>query len=217
MARLPTRLAFSRSRHFAIIVQICDFSYHTLVTRSKRPAKTSLFATKRDNRNSFRRESARTTDLVNLRPSNWQPCAAFAETLDSVQSSVLRHVSNNLEWVSSVWRLLRYWQGPRIAQSSTHARTKQAYTHNRRESFENIYLDLSKQQGKCRFADSGLGWKPSGGGDTFTLDKSEIVNAQWSRAARGHEVKIASRNQGVIQLDGFHQDVWQSTHLPEPS
>ncbi|KAF2221311.1 hypothetical protein BDZ85DRAFT_239563 [Elsinoe ampelina] len=74
------------------------------------------------------------------------------------------------------------------------------------ESFENIYLDLSKQSGRCRFAESGLGWKPSGGGDTFTLDKGEIVAAHWSKAAKGQEVKLLSRNQGVIQLDGFNLD-----------
>jgi len=76
-----------------------------------------------------------------------------------------------------------------------------------RETFDSVYLDLSKQAGKCRFAESGLGWKPSGGGDTFTLDKAEILSAQWSRAAKGYEVKIHSRNTGVIQLDGFHEDV----------
>ncbi|KAF2155883.1 SSrecog-domain-containing protein [Myriangium duriaei CBS 260.36] len=74
------------------------------------------------------------------------------------------------------------------------------------ETFENIFLDLSKQSGRCRFAESGLGWKPAGGGDTFTLDKAEIVSAQWSRAAKGQEVKIVSRNHGVIQLDGFVLD-----------
>ncbi|KAG9820666.1 SSrecog-domain-containing protein, partial [Aureobasidium melanogenum] len=74
------------------------------------------------------------------------------------------------------------------------------------ETFDNIYLDLSKQTGKCRFAESGLGWKPSGPGDTFTLDKAEIISSQWSRAARGFEVKIYSRNSGVIQLDGFMLD-----------
>jgi structure-specific recognition protein 1 len=76
-----------------------------------------------------------------------------------------------------------------------------------RETFDSIYLDLSKQAGKCRFAESGLGWKPSGGGDTFTLDKAEILSAQWGKAAKGNEVKIHSRNTGVIQLDGFHEDV----------
>ncbi|ERF72317.1 FACT complex subunit pob3 [Endocarpon pusillum Z07020] len=75
-----------------------------------------------------------------------------------------------------------------------------------RETFENIYLDLSKQSGKCRFAESGLGWKPSGGGDTFTLDAGQIDGAQWSRASKGHELKILSRNVGVIQLDGFEQE-----------
>ncbi|CAI7580571.1 unnamed protein product [Penicillium pancosmium] len=75
-----------------------------------------------------------------------------------------------------------------------------------RESFDNIYLDLSKQPGKCKLAESGLGWKPSGGGDTFTLDSSNIGAAQWSRAAKGFELKILSRTSGVIQLDGFDQE-----------
>ncbi|KAL1850600.1 FACT complex subunit [Paecilomyces lecythidis] len=75
-----------------------------------------------------------------------------------------------------------------------------------RESFDNIYLDLSKNPGKCKLAESGLGWKPSGGGDTFTLDSSNIGAAQWSRAAKGFELKILSRTSGVIQLDGFEQE-----------
>jgi hypothetical protein len=76
-----------------------------------------------------------------------------------------------------------------------------------RESFDNIYLDLSKESGKCRFAETGFGWKPSGGGDTFTLDHSNIGGAQWSRASKGYEVKILLRNSGIVQLDGFSQEV----------
>lgn len=76
-----------------------------------------------------------------------------------------------------------------------------------RESFEGIYLDLSKQPGRCRFAESGLGWKPSAGGDTFTLDSSNVTQAQWSRAARGYELRVFTKNTGVIQLDGFQQEV----------
>jgi FACT complex subunit SSRP1/POB3 len=79
-----------------------------------------------------------------------------------------------------------------------------------RESFDNIYLDLSKESGKCRFAETGFGWKPSGGGDTFTLDHANIGGAQWSRAAKGYEVKILLRNSGIVQLDGFAQEVAQS-------
>ena len=75
------------------------------------------------------------------------------------------------------------------------------------EAFERIYLDLSKQPGKCRLAEAGLGWKPSGGGDTFTLDTNNLGAAQWSRAARGYELKIMSRTSGVVQLDGFEQEV----------
>lgn len=76
-----------------------------------------------------------------------------------------------------------------------------------RESFDNIYLDLSKQPGKCKLAESGMGWRPVGGGDTWTLDSSNIGAAQWSRAAKGYELKILSRSSGVIQLDGFEQEV----------
>ena len=81
-----------------------------------------------------------------------------------------------------------------------------------RESFDNIYLDLSKESGKCRFAETGFGWKPSGGGDTFTLDASNIGGAQWSRAAKGYEVKIQQRNSGIVQLDGFQQEVRTVLH-----
>lgn len=75
-----------------------------------------------------------------------------------------------------------------------------------RESFDNIYLDLSKEPGKCRLAESGLGWKPAGG-QTFTLDKQELISAQWSRAAKAYELKIYARHAGVVQLDGFKQEV----------
>ncbi|KAL6850838.1 FACT complex subunit [Amphichorda felina] len=92
------------------------------------------------------------------------------------------------------------------------------------ESFDNIYLDLSKESGKCRFAETGFGWKPSGGGDTFTLDHSNIGGAQWSRASKGYEIRILQRNSStIIQLDGFqHEDYerlskvfknWYSTAL----
>ncbi|KAJ6441662.1 Fungal specific transcription factor [Purpureocillium lavendulum] len=78
-----------------------------------------------------------------------------------------------------------------------------------RESFDGIYLDLSKESGKCRFAETGFGWKPSGGGDTFTLDHSNIGGAQWSRAAKGYEVRILQRNSGILQLDGFQQEDYE--------
>ncbi|CAD6499588.1 BgTH12-03699, partial [Blumeria graminis f. sp. triticale] len=92
-----------------------------------------------------------------------------------------------------------------------------------RESFDNIYLDLSKESGKCRFAETGFGWKSSGGGEAFTLDHSNIGAAQWSKAAKGFEVKILLRNSGLVQLDGFSQEDydrlskifknWYSTNL----
>jgi structure-specific recognition protein 1 len=75
-----------------------------------------------------------------------------------------------------------------------------------REAFNDIYLNLSRKPGATRFSDSGFGWKPADG-ETYTCDQSQIIQAQWSRAARGYEIKILSRNDGVIQLDGFKQEV----------
>jgi structure-specific recognition protein 1 len=85
-----------------------------------------------------------------------------------------------------------------------------------RESFDNIYLDLSKESGKCRFSEAGLGWKPAGGGDAVTLEASNIAGAHWSRASKGYEVKILQRNSEVMQLDGFQQEVRHTyTHPPK--
>jgi hypothetical protein len=58
-----------------------------------------------------------------------------------------------------------------------------------------------------RFAETGFGWKPSGGGDTFTQDAANIGGAQWSRASKGYEVKIVQRGGGVVQMDGFSLEV----------
>ncbi|KAJ3473275.1 hypothetical protein NLG97_g10405 [Lecanicillium saksenae] len=77
------------------------------------------------------------------------------------------------------------------------------------ESFDSIYLDLSKESGRCRFAETGFGWKPNGGGDTFTLDHNNISSAQWSKVAKGYEIRILQRNSGIIQLDGFQQEDYE--------
>ena len=82
-----------------------------------------------------------------------------------------------------------------------------AAIHIEMEAYEGIYLNLSKEKGKCKMNQSGLGWKPSGGGDTFTLGGDEITGVHWSRAAKGYEVKIFTRTSGVVQLDGFDQEV----------
>lgn len=94
------------------------------------------------------------------------------------------------------------------------------------ESFDNIYLNLSKESGKCRFAESGLGWKLPGSEKAFTIDRDDIASAQWSRAAKGYEVKILKRSKTeLVHLDGFQEDAysrlskvfknWYSTNLDQ--
>lgn len=81
--------------------------------------------------------------------------------------------------------------------------------------FDRIYLNQSKFNGRFRIADSGLGWKATASGGSsanqvkapFLLPATEIYTVQWSRGCRGYELKINTRNQGVVQLDGFsHED-----------
>jgi len=67
-------------------------------------------------------------------------------------------------------------------------------------------MDLSRYPGRCRFNTSGMGWRPVDG-EMRMLVNSEIASAQWSRAAKGYEVKIVTRTMGIVQLDGFEQDV----------
>lgn len=74
------------------------------------------------------------------------------------------------------------------------------------ERFPTIFLDLSNEPGDFRMNESGIGWKPSAGGDNFTEDKSDILSAQWSRAAKGYEIRVTSATKGIIQLDGFQSD-----------
>lgn len=83
-----------------------------------------------------------------------------------------------------------------------------------RESFDSIHLELSKKPGKARFADSGFAWRPADGSETFTLDKNDIQQAQWSRAARGYELRVISRSHGVTQLDGFKQEDYDRLSKP---
>ncbi|KAL8941197.1 MAG: hypothetical protein Q9211_001911 [Gyalolechia sp. 1 TL-2023] len=77
------------------------------------------------------------------------------------------------------------------------------------EEFNGIYLDLSKQPGKVKFAEAGLAWRPSAGGENFGLDGQQFSQCQWSRGSRGYEVKILLRDSGVIQLDGFEGEEYE--------
>ncbi|QLG73093.1 hypothetical protein HG535_0E01770 [Zygotorulaspora mrakii] len=80
--------------------------------------------------------------------------------------------------------------------------------------FDRIYLNQSKFSGRFRIADSGLGWKATASGGSaasqskapFLLPATEIYTVQWSRGCREYELKINTRNQGVVQLDGFSQE-----------
>lgn len=80
--------------------------------------------------------------------------------------------------------------------------------------FDRIFLNQSKANGRFRIADSGLGWKAvaSGGSasnqnkEPFLLPATELSTAQWSRGCKGYELKINTKNQGVVHLDGFSGD-----------
>lgn len=75
--------------------------------------------------------------------------------------------------------------------------------------YDRIYLNQSKLPGRVRLADSGLGWKSQvSAGSTakstpFLLPSEEISTCLWSRGSRGYELRIDTKNRGVVALDGF--------------
>lgn len=76
--------------------------------------------------------------------------------------------------------------------------------------FDRIYLNQSKNNGRMRIADSGLGWKGAGANtQPFLLPSEEILTSSWSRLARGYELRVQTKNQGVVMLDGFDQEDFQ--------
>ncbi|EMR10104.1 hypothetical protein PNEG_01383 [Pneumocystis murina B123] len=72
--------------------------------------------------------------------------------------------------------------------------------------YDDIYLNQGKIAGRLRLASSGLGWKESNSDELYTVPASDIRKAQWSRAARGYELKLTLRNGGFVQLDGFDDE-----------
>lgn len=77
--------------------------------------------------------------------------------------------------------------------------------------YERIYLNQSKMPGRMRVAETGLGWKAQSmpGSTTkttpFLLPSEEISSCYWSRGSRGYELRIDTKNRGVVILDGFDE------------
>lgn len=77
--------------------------------------------------------------------------------------------------------------------------------------YERIYLNQSKLPGRMRIAASGLGWKAqSTPGSTvkstpFLLPSDELSSCFWSRGSRGYELRIDTKNTGVLIFDGFDE------------
>lgn len=73
--------------------------------------------------------------------------------------------------------------------------------------FDRIYLNQSKNNGRMRIADSGLGWKGANTSNSnnapFLLPLEEMLSTAWSRSARGYELRVQTKNLGVVMLDGF--------------
>lgn len=85
--------------------------------------------------------------------------------------------------------------------------------------FDRIYLNQSRGSGRMRIAESGLGWRRAqldtnaGDNTPFLLPANELITAAWLRGLRGYELRVQTKNQGVIMLDGF--DVEDYTKLKQ--
>lgn len=84
------------------------------------------------------------------------------------------------------------------------------------EDYEKIYFNQGRLSGRFRIADSGLGWKPAKTAGTsnsladkikpYLLPSEEISTVQWSKGCKGFELRINTKNKGIVQLDGFTAD-----------
>lgn len=84
------------------------------------------------------------------------------------------------------------------------------------EDYEKIYLNQGRLNGRFRIADTGLGWKPAKTPGTansladkvkpYLLPSEEVVTVQWSKGCKGFELRINTKNKGIVQLDGFTSD-----------
>ncbi|OBA22511.1 SSrecog-domain-containing protein [Metschnikowia bicuspidata var. bicuspidata NRRL YB-4993] len=77
--------------------------------------------------------------------------------------------------------------------------------------FEKIHLNQLKLSGRMRIADLGLGWKAASTAGAppappFLLPSEELLGASWSRGLRAYELRVQTKNQGVLRLDGFDSE-----------
>ncbi|PRT54005.1 FACT complex subunit POB3 [Wickerhamiella sorbophila] len=85
--------------------------------------------------------------------------------------------------------------------------------------YDAIYFNQSRLYGQIRMSESGLGWKATekaqGGSaakvsEPFLLPAKELLSAQWSRGAKGYMLRIQTKTSGVVQLDGFDAESFNS-------
>lgn len=85
--------------------------------------------------------------------------------------------------------------------------------------YDAIYFNQSRVFGQVRMSEDGLGWKASQSAEgnssvkisePFLLPANELLSAQWSRGARGYVLSIQTHTNGVVQLDGFEENDFNS-------
>lgn len=85
--------------------------------------------------------------------------------------------------------------------------------------YDAIYFNQSRLYGQVRMSESGLGWKATeklqGGSaanvsEPFLLPANELLSAQWSRGAKGYMLRIQTKTNSTVQLDGFDAESFNS-------
>lgn len=72
--------------------------------------------------------------------------------------------------------------------------------------FESIHSGIQSDVGRFRLAPNGIGWK-STGNKTTVIAADDVKKVSWSRAARGHQVRIVVKDNTVYKFDGFRSEV----------
>lgn len=72
--------------------------------------------------------------------------------------------------------------------------------------FESIHSGIQSDVGRFRLAPNGIGWK-STGNKTTVIAADDVKKVSWSRAARGHQVRIVVKDNTIYKFDGFRSEV----------
>lgn len=84
---------------------------------------------------------------------------------------------------------------------------------NLKYEYEEIYYGFEPDVGKLRLTAGGIGWKTESSGKQNAVYATEFRKLHWLRVARNHQLRITTKDGGVVKFDGFKKEVGEERTL----